>query len=75
MYKTLGRYLDNSEQFDRLIPKTAGSDQPLFGNLNLNGSIDVSSLRYRYLNPDNFNDQTIKFADLSTSRASCMEFI
>jgi Leucine-rich repeat (LRR) protein len=70
LYKTLGRYLDNSQQFARISPKTAGSDQPLFGNLDLNGSIDVSALRYRYLNPDNFTDQTIKFADLSTSRAS-----
>lgn len=70
LYKTLGRYLDNSQQFARITPKTAGSDQPLFGNLDLNGSIDVSALRYRYLNPDDFTDQTIKFADLSTSRAS-----
>tara|TARA_Y100000004_G_scaffold172503_1_gene209392 strand:+ start:967 stop:3576 length:2610 start_codon:yes stop_codon:yes gene_type:complete len=70
LYKTLGRYLDNSQQFAKISPKTAGSDQPLFGNLDLNGSIDVSALRYRYLNPDNFTDQTIKFADLSTSRAS-----
>lgn len=70
LYKTLGRYLENSQQFARISPKTAGSDQPLFGNLDLNGSIDVSALRYRYLNPDDFTDQTIKFADLSTSRAS-----
>ena len=39
LYKTLDRFVNESNAFVDITTKRAGTDQTLFGNLNLNGSI------------------------------------
>ena len=68
LYKTLDRFERESSAFTDILEKRAGTDQTLFGNLNLNGSISGSSIRYRYIDFDDGNK--VKIADISTSRVS-----
>ena len=66
LYKTLDRFSNESTTFNSILLNRAGVDQTLFGNLDINGSISGSAIRYRYLelnNPGNI-------ADISTSRVS-----
>lgn len=68
LYKTLDRFEQESGAFTSILSERAGTDQTLFGNLNLNGSISGSAIRYRYVDFDDGNK--IKIADISTSRVS-----
>jgi len=66
IYKTLTRFSGEASIFNSLLANRAGTDQTLFGNLDINGSLSGSAIRYRFLegtNPD-------KLADISTSRVS-----
>lgn len=67
LHETLDRYSRETSTHNSIVSKRAGTDIILFGNLEINGSISGSSIRYRYLD---FNTATIKFADISTSRVS-----
>ena len=67
IWKYLDRFYSDSKLYDVLVSSKAGTDLTLFGNLTINGSIDGNSVRYRYVD---FDDNTIKIADISTSRSS-----
>ena len=68
IYQILDRFNRESNSFENILAKRAGIDRTLFGNLNLNGSISGSAIRYRYV--DFTDGNKIKYADISTSRAS-----
>ena len=69
IYKILDRFNKESSSFIRILEERAGIDQTLLGNLSINGSVSGSAIRYRYLDGDG-SSATIRFADISTSRAS-----
>ena len=66
IYKRLSRFEGESSVFDGILINRAGTDQTLFGNLDINGSLSGSSIRYRFLDGTNPG----KLADISTSRVS-----
>ena len=66
IYKNLTRFLGESNIFNSILTDRAGTDQTLFGNLDINGSLSGSSIRYRFLKDGNPG----KLADISTSRVS-----
>ena len=66
IYKNLARFQSESTIFDSILLRRAGTDQTLFGNLDLNGSLSGSAIRYRFLDGTNPG----KLADISTSRVS-----
>jgi len=66
IYKILSRLEGESRIFDSVLIDRAGTDQTLFGNLDLNGSLSGSSIRYRFLDGTNPG----RLADISTSRVS-----
>ena len=67
IYKTLDRFSNESTIFQSILLERAGTDQTLFGNLDLNGSFAGNAIRYRYRD---FTSNTFKIADISTSRVS-----
>ena len=66
IYKTLTRFQGEGRIFNSLLTNRAGTDQTLFGNLDINGSLSGSAVRYRFLEGNNPG----KLADISTSRVS-----
>ena len=66
LHKNLTSFLGESGVFGTILTDRAGTDQTLFGNLDINGSLSGSSIRYRFL--DGLNPG--KLADISTSRVS-----
>ena len=66
LYKTLDRFSNESTTFNSILTNRAGTDQTLFGNLDINGSISGSAIRYRFLK----DGDPGKIADISTSRVS-----
>ena len=66
IYKILSRFEGECRIFDSILLDRAGTDQTLFGNLDINGSLSGSSIRYRFLDGTNSG----KLADISTSRVS-----
>ena len=75
IYRTLDRFSNESTTFSNILLERAGTDQTLFGNLDINGSLSGSAIRYRYrdfstgISVGNFNTG-YKIADISTSRVS-----
>jgi len=75
IYRTLDRFSNESTTFNAILLNRAGTDQTLFGNLDINGSLSGSAIRYRYrdfsqsISLGNFNTG-YKIADISTSRVS-----
>ena len=71
VFRRLGRYIDDSGQYEELISEKAGYSSILFGNLSINGALDGNAVRYRYVatDPDTGN-KSIAIADISTSRIS-----
>ncbi len=67
IYKTLDRFSNESGRFVSILLNRAGTDQTLFGNLDINGSLSGSAIRYRYRD---FNQNNFRIADISTSRVS-----
>ena len=49
IYKTLSRFSGEASIFNSLLTDRAGTDQTLFGNLDINGSLSGSAIRYRFL--------------------------
>ena len=68
IYKTLTRFQGEGSIFNSLLTNRAGTDQTLFGNLDINGSLSGSAIRYRFL--DGITNNPGKLADISTSRVS-----
>ena len=66
IYKNMTRFLGEGKEFSKILINRAGTDQTLFGNLDLNGSLSGSAIRYRFLEGSNAG----KLADISTSRVS-----
>jgi len=75
IYRTLDRFSSESSTFNSILLNRAGTDQTLFGNLDINGSLSGSAIRYRYrdfsqsISIGDF-DTGYKIADISTSRVS-----
>ena len=69
LYKKLDRFYRDSTQFVPILNNRAGVDSLLFGNLNVNGRLSGSAIRYRYVDGSG-NSATKKIADISTSRVS-----
>ena len=67
IYKILDRFSNESTRFISILNNRAGTDQTLFGNLDINGSLSGSAIRYRYRD---FNQNSFRIADISTSRVS-----
>ena len=76
IYRTLDRFKNESETFNSILLNRAGTDQTLFGNLDINGSLSGSAIRYRYrdftqnITLGNFGSPAYRIADISTSRVS-----
>ena len=76
IYRTLDRFSRESNTFVSILRNRAGSDQTLFGNLDINGSLSGTAIRYRYrdftqsITLGNFSAPAYKIADISTSRVS-----
>ena len=68
IHKTTRRFSDDSEQFVGRLSSKAGIEKILFGNLEINGRLSGNAIRYRYVDFDDSN--SVKIADISTSRAS-----
>ena len=66
LFKILSRYSTESNIFSNILLERAGTDQTLFGNLDINGSISGNAIRYRFLDGSN----PARIADISTSRVS-----
>jgi len=75
IYRTLDRFNRESTTFNEILLNRAGTDQTLFGNLDINGSLSGTAIRYRYrdfstgITVGNFTTG-YKIADISTSRVS-----
>ena len=69
LYKRLDRFKKDSDQFASILEKRAGTNGLLFGNLNINGRLSGSAIRYRYVDGSG-DSATKKIADISTSRVS-----
>jgi len=76
IYRTLDRFNYESNTFNAILLNRAGTDQTLFGNLDINGSLSGSAIRYRYrdfgtsISVGNFGAPAYRIADISTSRVS-----
>ena len=69
IYKTADRFDHENDRYTSILEERAGVDAQLFGNLNVNGKISGSAIRYRYILGSGGSAQT-KIADISTSRVS-----
>ena len=69
LYKLLDRYRNDTNQYGSILNLRAGTDNLLFGNLNVNGRLSGSAIRYRFLKGSG-NSAEKKIADISTSRVS-----
>ena len=67
IFKNLDRLHAESKAFNGILLNRAGTDQTLFGNLDINGSFSGSAVRYRYRD---FTKNKFGIADISTSRVS-----
>ena len=67
VYEILDSYQSESRIYQDILRLRAGTDQTLFGNLAINGSLSGNAIRYRYYDWDN---ATFSVADISTSRVS-----
>jgi len=73
LVKTLARYNEESAAYGGFINDRAGTDSILFGNLDINGSLNGKAIRYTYVqypNAPNTSGATVGIADISTSRVS-----
>ena len=67
LYEILDSYQYESRVYQSVLRKRAGTDQTLFGNLAINGSLSGNAIRYRYYDWDKSD---FSVADISTSRVS-----
>jgi len=64
----LTKLYTDTQQYASIIDQTAGTTEPLKGNLTINGQLGAASIKYQYI--DKADDITLKYADISTSRIS-----
>jgi Leucine-rich repeat (LRR) protein len=64
----LTKLYTDTQQYASIIDQTAGTTEPLKGNLTINGQLGATSIKYQYI--DKEDDVTLKYADISTSRIS-----
>lgn len=67
VYKTLDRFNGETSSYKSVVENAAGADVSLRGNLNVNGVVAASSIRYYALDSDSDVSNLI---DISTSRTS-----
>jgi hypothetical protein len=67
IYETIDRLRADTSQYDGLLEESPGTDITLRGNLNVNGGVGGSAIRYRDVNETN---DGIDILDISTSRIS-----
>ena len=67
LYEILDSYYKESTIYQDVLRRRAGTDQTLFGNLSINGSLSGNAIRYRYYDWDKGD---FGIADISTSRVS-----
>lgn len=67
LYEILDSYQFESRIYQDILRQRAGTDQTLFGNLAINGSLSGNAIRYRYYDWDKAD---FSVADISTSRVS-----
>ena len=75
LVKTLARFKEESSSYAGFINERAGTDSILFGNLDINGSLNGKAIRYTYVawpkdDDGNTNNANVAIADISTSRVS-----
>ena len=69
IHKILDRYSKDSAQYTGILNDRAGTDNILFGNLDINGALSGNAIRYRYIKTFGASGTT-GIADISTSRVS-----
>lgn len=69
LFKTLDRYVSDSNLYASLLATRPSVDSTLLGNLRINGGLSGSAIRYRYVDGTG-PSAVIKIADISTSRVS-----
>ena len=69
IHKILDRYSNDSAQYTGILNDRAGTDNILFGNLDINGALSGNAIRYRYIKTFGASGTT-GIADISTSRVS-----
>lgn len=67
IYKTLDRLRGETDRYPSVMENSAGTDITLRGNLNVNGPLAASAIRYRFFNAET---ESLGLADISTSRVS-----
>jgi len=67
VYRTLDRFQSDTGQYNGILQESPGADIALRGNLNVNGGVGGSAIRYRKVNDAN---DGIEFLDISTSLLS-----
>jgi len=67
VYRTLDRFQGDTGKYEGILQESPGADIALRGNLNVNGGVGGSAIRYRRINDSN---DGIDFLDISTSRVS-----
>ena len=67
VYRTLDRFQSDTGQYEGILQESPGADIALRGNLNVNGGVGGSAIRYRKVNDTN---DGINFLDISTSLLS-----
>ena len=69
IWKLLDRYSGDSSTFESYLETRAGINNLLFGDLDVNGVLSGSAIRYRYLKGTG-STAYVALADISTSRVS-----
>ena len=69
IWKLLDRYAGDSSRFEGYLETRAGINSLLFGDLDVNGVLSGSAIRYRYLKGTG-STAYVALADISTSRVS-----
>ena len=69
IFRTVDRYYEDAKTYQSVVADRASVSSILFGNLTINGRLDASAIRYRYLKEES-GVNTVKIADISTSRVS-----
>lgn len=67
VYRTLDRFQGDTAQYEGILRESPGADIALRGNLNVNGRVGGSAIRYRKVSESN---DDVNFLDISTSRVS-----
>jgi Leucine-rich repeat (LRR) protein len=70
LYRTLDRYSNETARYKSIMENSGGADSTLLGDLDINGQLVASSIRYNFLSADPETPDQLGFTDISTSRVS-----